>query len=168
MNWIDKCSQADECAAIGNCKISRLLFPNDLVLLYSTESGLQRALHSFADACHTSRMKISMAKTDEHHLSRNPDQCVLQVNGATLKQVEKFKYLDFAFTSGGRQNEELDTLLGEANAVTRALHYSVVIKRELSKTEKLSIFKTVFVRILTFGHKFCVITERVQSRVQAS
>ena len=26
MNWIDKYSQADECATIGNCKISRLLF----------------------------------------------------------------------------------------------------------------------------------------------
>ena len=41
MNWIDKCSQADECATIGNCKISRLLFADDLVLLSSTESGLQ-------------------------------------------------------------------------------------------------------------------------------
>ena len=33
MNWMDKCSQADECATIGNCKISRLLFADDLVLL---------------------------------------------------------------------------------------------------------------------------------------
>ena len=32
MNWIDKYSQADECATIGNCKISRLLFADDLVL----------------------------------------------------------------------------------------------------------------------------------------
>ena len=31
-------------------------------------------------------MKISTAKTEVRHLSRNPDQCVLQVNGATLKQ----------------------------------------------------------------------------------
>ena len=93
MNWIDKCSQADECATIGNCKISRLLFADDLVLLSSTESGLQRPLNSFADACNTAGMKISTAKTEVLDLSRNPDQCVLQVNGATLKQVEKFKYL---------------------------------------------------------------------------
>ena len=80
MNWIDKYSQADECAMmIGNCKISRLLFADDLVLLSSTESGLQRALNSFADACNTAGMKISTAKTEVLHLSRNPDQCVLQV-----------------------------------------------------------------------------------------
>ena len=73
MNWIDKCSQADECAPIGNCKISRLLFADDLVLLSSTESGLQRALNSFADTCNTAGMKISTAKIEVLHLSRNPD-----------------------------------------------------------------------------------------------
>ena len=71
MNWIDKCSQADEYATIGNCKISRLLFADDLVLLSSTESGLQRALNSFVDACNTAGMKISTAKTEVLHLSRN-------------------------------------------------------------------------------------------------
>ena len=81
MNWIDKCSQADECDTIGNCNISRLLFADDLVLLSSTESGLQRALNSFADACNTAGMKISTAKTEVLHISRSPDQCVLQVNG---------------------------------------------------------------------------------------
>ena len=170
MNWIDKCSQADECATIGNCKISRLLFADDLVLLSSTESGLLRALtcNSLVDACNTAGMKISTAKTEVLHLSRNPDQCVLQVNGATLKQVKKFKYLGVAFTSDGRQDEELDTRIGKASAVVRALHYSVVMKRELSKKAKLSIFKAVFVSILTYGHESWVMTERMRSQVQAS
>ena len=44
----------------------------------------------------------------------------LLVNGATLKQVEKFKYLGVAFTSDGRQDEELDTRIGKASAVIRA------------------------------------------------
>ena len=145
MNWIDKYSQAHECATIGNCKISCLLFADDLVLLSSTESGLQRALNSFADACNTAGMKNKHGKTEVLHLS--------QVNGATLKQVEKFKYLGVAFTSDGRQDEELDTRIGKASAVMRALHYSVVMKRELSKKAKLSIFKAVFVPILTYGHE---------------
>ena len=116
MNWIDKCSQADECAMIGNCKISRLLFADDLVLLSSTQSGLQHALNSFADACDTAGMKINTAKTKILHLSRNPDQYVLKVNGATQKLVEKFKYLGVTFTNDGRQDEELDagTRIGKA------------------------------------------------------
>ena len=161
MNWIGKCSQADECATIGNCKISRLLFADDLVLLSSTESGLQRASNRFADACETTGKKISTAKTEVLDLLRNPDQCMLHVKGATLKQVKNFKYLGVAFTSDGRQNKELDTLIVKFSAVMRALRYSVVMKRELSKRAKLSIFKTVFVPILTCGYESWVKTERV-------
>ena len=90
MNWIKKCRQADECASIGNCKTSRLLFADDLVLLSSTESGFQRVLNNFADACKSAGMKISTTKIEVLHLSRNPAQCVLQVNGATLKPVYDF------------------------------------------------------------------------------
>ena len=106
-------------------------------------------------------MKISTAKTEVHHFSRNPDQYVLQVKGATLKQVERFKYLGVAFTSGGRQDEKLDTRISRASAVMRALHYSVVMKRELSTKTKLSIFKTVVVPILTYGHESWVMTRAI-------
>ena len=49
----------------------------------------------------------------------------------------------------------------------RALHYSVVMKRELLKKAKLSIFKTVFgpsILNLTYGHESWVMTERVRSQ----
>ena len=154
--------------SIGNCQISRLLFTDDLVLHSSTESGLQRALNSFAIACDTAGIKISMAKPEVLYLSGKKDQCVLLVNGATLKQVEKFKYLGVAFMSDGRQDEELDNRIGEASAVMRALRYSVVMKQELSRKAKLSIFKTVFVPIFTYGHESWVVIERVRSQVQAS
>ena len=70
-------------------------------------------------------MKISTAKTEVLHLSRNPDQCVIQVNGATLKQLLKFKYLGFTSTSDKKEDEKLDTRIGKASAVMRALPYSV-------------------------------------------
>ena len=113
-------------------------------------------------------MKISTVKTEVLNLSRNPDQCVLQVNGATLKHIEKFKYLGIVLTSDGRQDGELDARIGKASAVMRALHYSVVMKRELSRKAKLSIFKTVFLPIFTYDHKSWVMTERVRSQAQAS
>ena len=153
---------------MGNCNISRLLFVGDLVLLFSAKSGLQRALNSFADACNTAGRNILKAKTEVLHRWRNTDQCMLQVNRATLKQVEKFKYLGVALTSEGRQDEELDTRISKASALMRALHSSVVMKRELSKKAKLSIFKTFFVPILTYGHESWVTTKRVRSHLQTS
>ena len=50
----------------------------------------------------------------------------------------------------------------------QAFHNWVIIKRELSNKEKLSIFKAVFTPILTYGHESWVMTERMRSQVQAS
>jgi len=123
---------------------------------------------TFAATCDNAEMKISTSKIEILHLSRNPDQCSLQVRGASLKQVEKFKHLGVVFTSDGRQVEEKDIRTGKASAVMRALQYSVVMKQELSKKAKLSVFKTVFIPILTHGHESWVMTERIQSQMQAS
>ena len=115
-------SQTNEHVTIGDCKVSRLLFADDLALLSSSECGLQYALNSFDAACAEAGMKISVKKTEVLKLSRNPGQCQIVLNGTTLKQVEKFKYLGIAFTSDGRQTEELDTRIGKASAVMRELH----------------------------------------------
>jgi len=86
-------------------------------------------------------------------LSRHPRQCILQVNRNTLQQVKTFKYLWVVFTSDGSRNKEIDTRIGKVNAVLREIYWSVLMKRELSKTAKLSVFKSVFVPILTCGHE---------------
>ena len=108
INWMDKLSRTNECVTIGRCKISWLLFAEDLVLLASSEPGLQRALNGFSAACDIAEMKISTSKTEVLHLSRNSVQCFLQVGFVSLKQVEKFKYLGVALTNDGRQDKELD------------------------------------------------------------
>jgi len=89
-------------------------------------------------------------------------------SGASLKRVEKFKYLGVVFTSDGRQDEKLDTQMDKASAVMRALQYSVVMKLELLKKAKHSVFKTVFIPILTYGHESWVMTERIRSQEQDS
>jgi len=93
---------------------------------------------------------------------------MLQVSGNTLQQVEKFKYVGMVFTSDGGWNNKNDTRIGKANPVLPELYRSMVTKRELSNTAKLSVFKSVFVSILTYGHESWVMTERILSQVQAA
>ena len=85
---------------------------------------------------------------------------------AGRKVQEKFKY-GVAFTSDGRQDEELDIRIGKASAAMQVLHSSVVMKRELSEKTKLSIFKTIFVPVFIYGHESWVLTERVRLQMQA-
>ncbi|TWW73458.1 hypothetical protein D4764_15G0008520 [Takifugu flavidus] len=50
----------------------------------------------------------------------------------------------------------------------RTLHRFVVVKRELSQKAKLSIYRSIFVSTLTYGHELWVMTERTRSWVRAA
>ena len=168
MDRIVKKSESCGGVKIGECTVQRLLFADDLVLFDSTQNGLQQALDRFSDACSVAGMKISAIKTEIMYLSRQPKQCSLQIDEVPLKQSEKFKYLGVSFTSDGRQNIELDIRIGKTSAIMRQLHRSVVLKRELCTKAKLSIFRSVYVPILTYGQEFWIMNEKVRSRVQAA
>ena len=101
-------------------------------------------------------------------LSKHPVQCSFQTNRITLKQRKKFKYLGVAFSSDVRQDNKLDKCFEKASTVMRQLYQSVVLKRELYTKAKLSVFRSVFVPILTYGHECWVMTERGRSPVQVA
>ena len=82
--------------------------------------------------------------------------------------MEKFKYLRVILLSDGRQDNELDTGIGEVSAVIRQLYRTVVLKRELCTKAKLFVLRSVFVLILIYGNECWVMTERLRSRVQAA
>jgi len=65
--------------------------------------------------------------------------------------VETFKDLGVVFTSDESRNKDIETRIGRANVVLPGLYCSVVTKRELSNTAKLSVYKSVFVPILPCG-----------------
>jgi len=71
-------------------------------------------------------------------------------------------------TSDGRWIEEVETRIGKANAVLGELHRSVVTKRELSNTAKLSVFRSVCVPIPTYGNESWLMTESILSQLQAA
>jgi len=84
----------------------------------------------------------------------------------TLQQVEKFKYIVVVLTSGRRRSDEAGGWIAKDNAVLHELYRSVVTKRE-SSTAKPSVFKSVFVPILTYDLESWVMTEII-SQVQVA
>ena len=74
--------KSESCARVkfGKCTVQRLLFADDLVLLDSTQNGIQQALERFSDSCFVAGMKISTTKTETMCLSRQPKQCSFQIN----------------------------------------------------------------------------------------
>ncbi|KAK3572533.1 hypothetical protein QTP86_034321, partial [Hemibagrus guttatus] len=129
---------------------------------------LQHALGRFAAECEAAGMTVSTSKSEAMVLDRKKVACTLQVGGEVLPQVEQFKYLGVLFTSEGRMDREIDRRIGAAAAVMWSMYRSVVVKKELSRKAKLSIYQSIYAPTLTYGHELWVMTERVRSRIQAA
>ncbi|KAK3561586.1 hypothetical protein QTP86_010664 [Hemibagrus guttatus] len=121
---------------------------------------LQHALGRFAAECEAAGMRVSTSKSEAMVLDRKKVACTLQVGGEVLPQVEEFKYLGVLFTSEGRMDREFDRRIGAAAAVMRSMYRSVVVKKELSRKAKLSIYQSIYIPTLTYGHELWVMTER--------
>jgi len=83
-------------------------------------------------------------------------ECSLRVGSKLLPKAKEFKFFGVLFKSEGKMKWELDILIGAACAVMRALYRSVLVKRELSRKAKLSIYRSICVPNLTYGHKLWV------------
>ena len=75
-------------------------------------------------------------------------------------------YLRITWSSECRQDNELDSRSKNWKSKCSKLYRSVVLKRELCTKAKLSVFRSVFVPILTYSHECCVMTERVRFQVR--
>lgn len=168
MDRISRRSRGEESVRFGDLRIASLLFADDVVLLASSDRDLQHALERFAAECEAAGMRVSTSKSEAMVLCRKTVDCSLRVGNESLPQVKEFKYLGVLFTSEGRREREIDRRIGAASAVMRALHRTVVVKRELSRKAKLSIYWSIYVPTLTYGHELWVVTERTRSRIQAA
>ncbi|TWW62298.1 hypothetical protein D4764_04G0009450 [Takifugu flavidus] len=63
---------------------------------------------------------------------------------------------------------EIDRWIGAESTVMRAFNRSVMVNKELSQKVKLSIYQSIYVRVLTYGHQHWVMTKRTRSRIQAA
>ncbi|KAI3362928.1 hypothetical protein L3Q82_011604 [Scortum barcoo] len=159
MDRISRRSQGPEGVRFGNHRISSLLFADDVVLLASSSQDLQHVLERFAAECEAAGMRISTSKSEAMVLDRKRVACPLRVGGEVLPQVEEFKYLGVLFTSEGKMEREIDRRIGAASAVMRSVYRTVVVKKDLSRKAKLSIYRSIYVPTLTYGHELWVMTE---------
>ncbi|KAK0132409.1 hypothetical protein N1851_032714 [Merluccius polli] len=124
------------------------------------DRDLQHTLGRFAAECEAVEMRVSTSKSEAMVLYRKMVDCSLRVWSELLPQVKEFKYLRILFMSEGKIEREMDRRIGAVSAVMRALYRTVVMKMELSRKAKLSIYQSINVATLTYGHECWVVTER--------
>ncbi|KAK3536056.1 hypothetical protein QTP70_026011 [Hemibagrus guttatus] len=138
----------------------------DYVLLAPSSQDLKHALGRFAAECEAAGMRVSTSKSEAMVLDRNRVACTPQVGGEFLPQVEEFKYLGVLFTSEGKMDREIHRWIGAAAAVMRSVYRSVVVKKVYhSIYGLLSIYQSIYVPILTYGHELWVAGRSLRDRI---
>uniref|UniRef100_A0A8C6MBU3 Reverse transcriptase domain-containing protein n=1 Tax=Nothobranchius furzeri TaxID=105023 RepID=A0A8C6MBU3_NOTFU len=168
MDRISRCNQDVEGIHFGGLRIRSVLFADDAVLLALSERDLQLSLEWFAAESEAAGMRICSSKSETMVLIRKRVECLLRVRDEVLPQMEEFKYLGVLFTSEGKLEREIDRWISAASTAMQAFYRSVVVKRELSQKAKLSIYQSIYISTLTYGHELWVVTERTRSRIQAA
>ncbi|XDV25050.1 hypothetical protein PO909_029047 [Leuciscus waleckii] len=139
---ISRRSQGPEGVWFGDHTISSLLFADDVVMLAPSDQNLQHALGRFA------------AKLVESTCLKWRSSSIL---GSCSRLREGWN---------GRLTDGSVQLLKYCGM--RSMYRSVVVKKELSCKAKLSIYRSIYVPTLTYGHELWVMTERTRSRIQAA
>ena len=63
---------------------------------------------------------------------------------------------------------EMDRWIGAASGVLPALYRSIMVKKELSRKAKLSIYHSIYFPTLIYGHELWVMTERTRLWAQVT
>ncbi|VDP15044.1 unnamed protein product [Soboliphyme baturini] len=112
-------------------------------------------------------MRVNASKTKCLALSRFRARCSILINGEAVEQVEKFKYLTVVFTSDGKLEKRYTGVLKKSVAFC-VFARNTVTESELSLKTKLLVFKSIFIRMLTYGDEPWTMSEKSRNRVHAA
>lgn len=147
--------------------IAECVFADDLLLLAQNEEELQHSVQIWKEALAARNLKINMEKTKVMVVGEERICVGVEMDGTRLEQVSDFKYLGVHIQEDGRQVAELNDRISAAVKIYHALNRSLIGKREISRRTKLSVYKTIFCPILTYGCESWVLNNTMKSRLQA-
>uniref|UniRef100_A0A669BJZ3 Reverse transcriptase domain-containing protein n=1 Tax=Oreochromis niloticus TaxID=8128 RepID=A0A669BJZ3_ORENI len=143
---------------------------------YGVSGPLLRAIRSLYNRC-KSLVRIAGNKSDSFLVGDGLRQgCPLSpvLFIIFMDRISRRSQVAEGFRFGGLRissllfADDVVLLASSGEGLQLALERSVVVKRELSVKAKLSIYRSIYVPTLTYGHELWVVTERTRSRIQAA
>jgi len=146
-------------------KIKTILFADDLLIIQSSENDLQRAIYKLYLVCKKYNMKISTKKTKVMAFEGDyPIRTKIVIDDHPLEQVSHFNYLG-CYTSF-EKDKDIDHKIHKFQYICGTIHRT--LKNKTRKDTMLKFYKTMATPTLLYGCESWVITQRDNSRIQAS
>ena len=125
------------------CTMQLLMFADDTVLHAETEDDLQHNVREFSEVVKRHRLAMNTEKASTMLLSRKQVDYSVECIEANI--------FGSNFGEDGRMNCELEKRIGAALSAVGAVRSQVSESRELSRSEKMLVYKAMIELTLTYG-----------------
>jgi hypothetical protein len=138
--------------SLAGLVVPLLLYADDLVLISTSQSGLQRLIDRLERFCEDRGLTVNIEKTKT--LVFGARKCLkvpITFKGNPVEQVESFKYLGLVFHQNCSFKTAIDTLLASARKATFCLHSRCANLRIADPRLKCQLFDALVYPILSYS-----------------
>jgi hypothetical protein len=154
IDWILKISVRDfNGVTVGpDTSITDLDYADDICVLANSYTELQHVLDKIDAVSRSVGLKINAGKTKLFSCCIPPeDKLPVQIEGATIEEVESFKYLGSNIRPNGQCVDEILSRINAARKVFFQLRKPLWSRREITLDTKIKVYKSAVRTILLYG-----------------
>jgi hypothetical protein len=135
---------------VGGHLVQAVRFADDQAMIAHTAEGLQNIMTKLNEVVNRYKMRINEKKTKVMKIGKEvEEQIQITINGNTLEQVHKFKYLGSILSEDGRSEKEIRTRIAMAKEAFNK--HSELLTNTLTRNLKKRMIKTLIWSILLYG-----------------
>ena len=136
---------------MGGHNINNIRFTDDTGLIAGSQEDLQNLLNVIYERSEKFGMKINTAKTEVMIMNNwDKEKAEIMLNGVTLKQVEKFKYLGSWITSDGSCSTDIKCRIAEAKTAFTEMR-SILSNLKMPFKLRYRILNCYVIPIMMYG-----------------
>lgn len=146
---------------------SILAYADDILLAADSDKNLQFNMKVLTEELAKKKMKINVEKSKTMVIGGKGKRLQIKVKGTVLEQVKNFKYLGAHLNEEGRMEDEIKERIGAAGRFFHAIRNSFIGKKEVSMRAKVTVYKTVFLPIISYSSESWTLSKKLESKIQA-
>ncbi|XP_045474946.1 uncharacterized protein LOC123680873 [Harmonia axyridis] len=148
--------------------ISECAFADDIVLMAGTRRSIQGNLDIWNGILRKYGMEINRRKTKVMEVNdEREDDWRLEIEGEEVEKVECSRYLGVNIENTGSQEREINERIEKAGRLYHAINKKFLRRTEVEEKTKMTVFKSIFRPVLSYGCETWNTTKRMRSKLQA-
>lgn len=159
--WCKKCSGMG--IEMGQTNLYTMLFADDQIILANDEDDITYMMRKLLEELTEWGLQVNMNKTE--YLCVGTSGTDLDIQGRTIKNTDKYKYLGSLITHDGKDDQDIEYRIRQGKTVIQQLNGLLWSTKLRFETKKL-LYNCIVEPITTYGAETWNLTQRKKQRLK--